>query len=218
MINEKNIVIQQIDELSRNFYNYDNLINCVNNINFKNKKIGSIFKFNYLSYVSVYSEIVNNNKYHLLLNDGSIICFYYQFDYSNNIQKHSLYYIPMPSENIIQKFGSQAISSIDELSPEILVELYDLLEKCIRIDYDLEGKKNFTHTNVHLHYGINEDKIRFPIYSKVYPEEFVYFILKYVYESDDERLEKLNLKEAKSKELEDFEMNRFYLNNILDSK
>lgn len=218
MINEKNIVIQQIDELSRNFYNYDNLINCVNNINFKNKKIGSIFKFNYLSYVSVYSEIVNNNKYHLLLNDGSIICFYYQFDCSNNIQKHSLYYIPMPSENIIQKFGSQATSSIDELSPEILVELYDLLEKCIRIDYDLEGKKNFTHTNVHLHYGINEDKIRFPIYSKVYPEEFVYFILKYVYESDDERLEKLNLKEAKSKELEDFEMNRFYLNNILDSK
>ena len=107
-------MIQQINELSRYFFNYDNHINQVNNINFKNAKIGSLFKFNCLSYVSVYLDIVNNRKYHLLLNDGSVICFYYLFDTSNNIQKHSLYYIPVPSENILQKFSSQVISSIYE--------------------------------------------------------------------------------------------------------
>lgn len=218
MMNEKSIIIKQINELSKNFFNFDNHINKVNNINFKNNEIGSLIKFNYFSYVSIYLEILNNEKYHLLLNDGSLICFYYLFDNLNKIKKHSLYYIPAPSEELLQKFNSQVISSLNELSQENLIELSNLLEKNIRIDYDLEGKKEFTHTNVHLHYGINKDKIRFPIYSKVYPEEFVYFVLKYVYDSDDDRIENLNLKEPKSIELENSEMKRIYINNMLDSE
>ena len=69
-----------------------------------------------------------------------------------------------------------------------------------------------------MHYGLSPNKLRFPIYSKVYPEEFLYFILKYVYESNDIKLEKLNIHEKKSIQLSELEMRRFYINNLLDSE
>lgn len=216
-MNEKFIVVQQIDNLSRFFFNYDNTISHTNNINCKNNKVGNLIKFNYLNYVSTYLELVNSKKYHIVLNDVSLICLYYQFDDNNKIIKHCLYYIPSPSENIELAFQSKIYNSMNELDSNIILELCELLEKYIRIDYDLEGKKEFIHTNVHLHYGLTNNKMRIPIYSKIYPEEFVYFILKYVYESDDTRLEKLNLKENKIIELSEIELKRFYLNNKLDN-
>ena len=177
-MNEKEIIIQQINNISKNFFNYDSLITHSNNINFKNNNIGSLIKFNILNYVSVFNEIIMNKKYHVLLNDNSLICYHYQFDDNGSVAKHCLYYIPSPSENILLAFQSKAYSSIEELDPQL----------------------------------------RFPIYSKVYPEEFLYFILKYVYESDDIKLEKLNIHDKKSIQLSELEMRRFYINNLLDSE
>lgn len=215
-MSEKQIVIQQIKNISKNFFNYDNLINHSNNINCKNNKVGNIIKFNIFNYVSTFLQLLNNKSYHILLNDDSLICFFYQFDDDDKIIKHCLYYIPAPSENILLTFQSNTYDSISDLDSNATFELSELLEKYIRIDYDLEGKKEVVHTNVHLHYGLTSNKMRIPIYSKFYPEEFLYFILKYVYESDDIRLEKLNLIENKDAELSEIELKRFYLNNKLN--
>lgn len=217
-MNEKEIIIQQINNISKNFFNYDSLITHSNNINFKNNNIGSLIKFNILNYVSVFNEIIMNKKYHVLLNDNSLICYHYQFDDNGSVAKHCLYYIPSPSENILLAFQSKAYSSIEELDPQLLADLMEIMERYIRIDYDVDGKKEIIHTNVHMHYGISPNKLRFPIYSKVYPEEFLYFILKYVYESDDIKLEKLNIHDKKSIQLSELEMRRFYINNLLDSE
>lgn len=215
-MNDKSIIIQQINKLSKLFFKYD-LITNANNINCKSDKVGNIIKFNTLNYVLVYKQIIDNKKYHILLNDGSLICFYYQFDENGKIVNHCLYYIPAPSENVFSAFQTKFYNSITELDTSTIVELSELLEKYIRIDYDLEGKKEVVHTTVHLHYGINSDKLRLPVYSKVYPEEFVYFILKYVYESDDDNLEKLDLNVSKNIELSELELKRFYLNNTLNN-
>lgn len=215
-MSDKSIVIQQINNLSKSFFKC-NLIAVANNINCKNDKVGNIIKFNILNYVSAYNQIFDNRKYHILLSDGSLICFYYQFDVVGNILKHCLYYIPSPSENIFSAFELSNYGSINELNKNIIIELSELLEKYIRIDYDLEGKKEFVHTTVHLHYGLTHDKMRLPIYSKVYPEEFIYFILKYVYESDDDNLEDFNLNKNKNAELSEKELKRFYLSNIFDN-
>lgn len=216
-MNEKSIVIQQISNISKYFFKYDSLIQRSNNINCKNNKIGNIVKFNFLNYISFFDELVTNQKYHIILNDGSIICFYYEFNQEGSIIKHCLYYLPCPSEKVEMEFKLNGYNHVDEIEPNILLLLSELLEKYIRIDYSLEGKKDYVHTNVHLHYGYTDNKLRFPLYSKVYPEEFLYFILKYVYLSDDDRLENLNLGENKNIELSDLELKRFFLNNKLDS-
>lgn len=217
MMSEKNIIIQQINNISKNFFNYDNLIIHSININCKNNIIGSLVKFNILNYVSIFNEIITKRKYHVLLNDNSLICYHYQFDDCGNIIKHCLYYIPAPSENILLAFQTKTYSSIEELDSQLIAELMEKMEKYIRIDYDVKGKKEIIHTSVHMHYGINSNKLRFPICSKVYPEEFLYFILKYVYESDDVNLEKLNLHEKKCVQLSDLERKKIYINNLLDS-
>ncbi len=216
-MSDKSIVINQIDNLSKYFFKYS-LINKSNNINCKDDKVGNIIKFNILNYISIYTELVDNKKYHIMLNDNSLICFYYQFDKNEKIIKHCLYYFPSPSEDIYSLFQSKVYNSLNELEVKTVVELSQLLEKYIRIDYDLEGKKEIVHTSVHLHYGLTSDKLRIPIYSKVYPEEFVYFILKYVYESDDKNLESLNLNVSKNAELSELELQRFYLQNTLNAK
>ena len=58
--------------------------------------------------------LFDNKKYHILLNDGSLICFYYQFDENGKIVKHCLYYIPAPSENIFSAFQTKFYNSITE--------------------------------------------------------------------------------------------------------
>lgn len=215
-MSDKSIIVQQINNLSKSFFKY-NLIVTANNINCKNDKVGNIIKFSILNYVSTYNQIFDDKKYHILLNDGALICFYYQFDDEGNMLKHCLYYIPSPSEDAFSVFKSNNYGSINELDKNIIIELSELLEKYIRIDYDLEGKKEFVHTTVHLHYGITHDKMRLPIYSKVYPEEFVYFILKYVYGSDDNNLENLSLNENKNVELSEKELKKFYLSNTFSN-
>ena len=79
-MNEKTIVINQIKNISTYFYKYETLINIAYNKNCKENKIGEIIKFGKKDYFKVFTELRNTNNYHVLLNDDSLICFYYEFD------------------------------------------------------------------------------------------------------------------------------------------
>ncbi len=216
-MSEKDIVVKQIANIARGFYKYDNLINKANNKNYKDGKIGELIKFDKDNYYKTFNDLISSNNYHILLNDDSLIHFYYEFDLEGNIIKHCLYYIPSPTENIMLFYQDNPSLINDLIRNDIIVDIIELLKKYVRIDYDLEGKKEFVHTSVHMHLGIESDYLRFPLYSKVYPEEFIYFILKYIYKSDDEGLEKLDLSAYKKIELSNEELKRFYINNKLDS-
>lgn len=217
-MNEKAIVIQQIDNLSKKFYTYDSSsIDKVINKNCKNNCIGKTIKFGVSDYYKTYKEIFNNKEYHILLNDGSLICYYYVFDISNEIIKHCIYYIPAPSETVANYYEYN-YDGEEKIDNDVLLEIIEILKKYIRIDYSLEGKKEFVHTNVHLHFGLDNSQIRFPILSKIYPHEFLYFILKYGYESDAAGLEKLDLSNDKKIQLSEQEQKRVYISNVFNGQ
>lgn len=207
MISEKNIVISQINNLANKFYSFDSFIYIVNNINNKNNKIGEKIKFSYENYYDNYIYLVNNQKIHIILQDGSIISFYYKFSSNDDIIEHSLYYIPAPSEDVKNYYDGM------EKDIDIRLLLYKNMENYIRIDYDPDSQRDYNHSKVHFHFGIKNETLRFPSQSKWYPEEFVFFVLKYIYGSEEGGLNNLSFINNKKSELSECEEKRIFIHN-----
>lgn len=166
------------------------IINAVNCWNVKGRQIGErTNKLTLENYHEVYKKMLEENEFHLLMNDESIISFYYLFDENGKIYQHSLSYIPSLD---IEIYAS------DTLSLENHISISRTANNYIRIDYDKIGKKNIVHTDVHMHFGVfhkqdhmSFSELRIPMEGILFPYEFIYVITKYLYDVDDEFLTKL---------------------------
>ena len=90
--------------------------------------------------------------------------------------------------------------------------MYDI-SKYIRVDYDEEGYKPEIHTSSHFHLSYIQNDLRLPISSKIYPEEFLFIVLKYIYCSTDSRNKNLRINSKKISTLTNDELKLFYIKN-----
>lgn len=160
------------------------IINDVNILRLRNDEIGErTNKFTHVNYHEVYKIMLEEKKYNILINDESMISFYYMFDEEGKIIHHNLSYIP-------------SIDSDIYLGEDITLENQVLISKIannyIRIDYDKTGKKEIVHTDIHMHFGIypkdeslTNSELRIPVEGILFPYEFMYIIFKYFYEVED---------------------------------
>lgn len=211
---QKDIVINQLT----NLYLVQEKIPNINNIVIPEIKEDSVGrrtpKFSIRTYVEVYRDMLLSEKYNLLLNDDSLIDFYYEFDDEGNIKGHNLSFIPGLDADISLR-DDMYINIEDQLMVSITAANY------LRIDYDLKGKKNIVHTDVHMHYGLFErgekgegvlSELRIPLEGVLFPYEFIYIVLKYIYEVNDDYLEfLLDVKYNKKHCLEECEFDKLVL-------
>ena len=85
------------------------------------------------------------------------------------------------------------------------------LSKYIRIDYAPNDYKEIIHTKCHLHIGIDKNEFRIPVQTIIYPKEFIYFILKYIYHEDSKFTSLISLNNEKEILLTDKEINKLRL-------
>lgn len=123
------------------------------------------------SYIESHKKMLDSNDYSILLNDFSIVTFYYQFDEDKQLKYCSLDFVPYyENEN------------------ELINNRY------IRVDYEELGHIDFHHPFSHLHFTINKNEVRLPFDHVVTPNEFLYILLVYVYHLDDKEIKLLDLK------------------------
>ena len=132
------------------------------------------------------TKIVNSEKNHILLFDNSVISMHYCFDTKGRMTYHSLYYIP---DIYDEEFFWRTNQSDNEMAYYDYVNA--VIAKYLRIDFDVEGYNEYNHSLVHMHMGLKSTDFRFPVYSYLYPNEFVYLILKYIYTDDDSKLKSI---------------------------
>ena len=125
------------------------------------------------NYLEVYNKIIENEQYSIYLYDESLISFYYNFDASGRMVGHNLLYIPSP------------IDESGKSSEEIAYS------KFLRVDFDQKGYQNVIHTQVHLHMSIYKTEFRVPMAHYLSPKEFLYIVLKYMYHSQEDFVDKL---------------------------
>lgn len=187
------------------------IINDVKVFKLGDKEIGErTGKFTQITYPDLYKELLLTQKYHLLINDESIISFYYLFDEDKKIKKHNLSFIPSLDMDIYLA---------DEHSINDRILILQNTNNYLRIDYDSTGKQDIVHTDVHMHFGIfhteyekQYSELRIPLEGVIYPYEFIYIILKYIYEVEDSAVDfLLEDKYVKEHRLEDCELDKLIL-------
>lgn len=187
------------------------IINDVNIYKIDKNEIGErTNKLTQITYPDVYKELLEEEKYNILINDESIISFHYVFDDKNKIEKHSLSFIPSLDLEI-------CLSEEQTLNNRIVI--LQNTNNYLRIDYDKTGKKDIVHTDVHLHFGIfhteyeqEYSEFRIPLEGIFYPNEFIYLIFKYVYNVEDKYVNfLLEDKYIKEHRLEDCELDKLIL-------
>ena len=143
--------------------------------------IKTIIKHN--NYIEDLSKIKESQKNHILLSDNSVISLTYHFDSNGNIIKHNISYIPdiLDKESFWSSRQSQDEHSYNEY-------FNNMISKYLRIDFDDLGYAEYHHSKVHMHIGLRDNDFRLPVYGIIYPNEFIYFILKYVYKDVDSSL------------------------------
>jgi len=143
-------------------------------------------KFTIYNYVERYFEVVKEENFQITLQDESLISYYYEFE-NGLITKYSLSFIPAPDIEILG--NEDVIDSFHE-------SLFTCYSDYIRLDFDETGYKPIIHETHHLHKGLfqkNTDteneypryEIRFPCSSIIFPDDFLYFVLKYIYNIDE---------------------------------
>jgi hypothetical protein len=186
------------------------IINDVNIYNVSGNEIGErTNKLTQITYPDVYKELLEERKYNILINDESIISFHYLFE-DKKIKKHSLSFIPSLDLEITLS---------DEQTLENRLVILQNTNNYLRIDYDITGKREIVHTDVHMHYGIfhtehekEYKELRIPLEGIFFPNEFIYLIFKYVYDLDDEFVNFLiEDKYIKEQRLEQCELDKLIL-------
>lgn len=189
-ISDKEQILSEWQWIYANFPKF-NLIGDVKMPSVCTSTIGHKFEhFKRNNYKSKYNDAVEKENYSIYLNDDSIIYFYYIFDIDEKIVGHNLAYIPSPNDEN-PPYG-------EELS----------ISRYLRADYDKTGYKSIVHTLVHLHIGIYDTKFRIPIVHYLSPYDFLYIVLKYIYHSSQDIVDKLLTNKPKEYLLSNEEMNK----------
>lgn len=186
LVNQLEIVKRQVN----NLYIVQDKIPIINDVQLRklsDTEIGvRTGKFTQHTYPDLYTSMLFNKEYHLLLNDESIISMYYLFNQDKSIEKHNLSYIPSLDAEVCLA---------EEITENEKILILQNTNNYIRVDYDSTGKRDIVHTNVHMHYGIfhteykNEcNELRIPLEGELYPNEFIYIILKYIYDLEESSL------------------------------
>jgi hypothetical protein len=179
-----------------------------NSFTLTKSKIGQTIRLNQDNYIQELEEYKRTNKNFIKLKDNSIIGFNYIFNDKGKVLSHNLYYY----KDIVDEETFLILN--DEKSIEDYISHFNReLFKSIRIDYDVTGFKEYHHSKVHIHFGLDSEQIRIPVGYYLYPNEFVFMILKYIYKDSDDSLKSIN-KFKKGKrvfELLEKEREKFFL-------
>lgn len=171
------------------------------------------------SYIEAYYNALNSNKFSIKMFDESLLFMNYRFS-NDDLIYHKLAFFPSPHSNAIYKnslnteyINTELLENLDKHFPELLrfdeTISYDqidiskklnLLSLYIRIDFDMEGNKKYIHTPVHLHSNFCRDGLRWPIRNALSPCEFVYLILRYVYDIECDFLKEKVLEKTSRKD------------------
>ena len=171
MKNDRKIIFNQLSNIYINYKKYDILMS----VNYPSFKPIPKYRFNIYNYEEKFYEMYDKGHYSIVLYDYSMIVFDYRFDENDYIISHSLSFIP----NIIKENDL-----IEE--NEIEKEKVNMLSKYLRVDFTEEGFSEYHHSKVHFHLGIFNNDLRITSQCILYPNEFLYIILKYYYKDDSD--------------------------------
>lgn len=199
-----NIVLQQFLAF-RTLENDIPVINIINDYHSQKDEIGdTTAHIKYSTYKSVFDDLLNNDKYTILLVDDSMITLHYLFNPDGSLKEQTLSFLPNYKDNVSSEEDQQDANISDET-------FFKRISNYIRIDYTELGRKEYTHALVHLHIGVFKESIRFPLQHFLYPYEFLFIIFKYLYHRTDNELKKLECNISKASKLTDLEMKKLRL-------
>ncbi|RTL12476.1 MAG: DUF2290 domain-containing protein [Neisseriaceae bacterium] len=160
-------------------------------------KLSDYFGINNL--YELYKQFVKNNEYNFILNDGSLIQLFYEFDAAGELKSHRLYFLHFPflSDGIlIEGYGVldylESWEDIKYLNNTYESEEYDvffIINKFksigfIRFDYDPVANLKSPDDHPKCHLTINQEAVRIPVTNPMNPEDFLAFILTHYYSYD----------------------------------
>ena len=91
------------------------------------------------------------------------------------------------------------------------IQLHKRISNFVRVDFEELGRKEFYHSLVHMHIGTEREALRIPIEHCVLPFEFLFFILKYIYQLPDEELKSLECEMSRESMLTEKETEKLKL-------
>lgn len=154
-------------------YTKSNNIDEVNKFVIKDNNIGiHLPHIKRKNYREAIDDLLKKKNYYIVFNDISLLHLEYEFDKENNVCYSCLSYLPFIDNELHEN---------------------EQFSKYIRIDYAPNDHKEIVHTKCHLHIGIDKNSFRIPVQTIIYPKEFIYFILKYIYHEDSEFIHLLTL-------------------------
>lgn len=134
------------------------------------------------NYEETYREVLEKGQYFLRLIDDSLIMLSYSFDKKGCIAKHTLSFLPSIETD----------------------------KQYFRFDYSLGEMDDSFHSPTHMHLFLENENCRIPVDSVIYPFDFLYFILKYLYLDSSKFMETLK-KSDNRKTLVKKEFERFFI-------
>ncbi|HPX45925.1 MAG TPA: DUF2290 domain-containing protein [Bacteroidales bacterium] len=197
--NDKSLLSKQITSIHK-FYKNTSIANSyqmsIKNLpNASEFGIKNFFKASSNNYVEELNNCISQKKNFIQLSDKSIITFYYKLNDKGKIIEHSLSYIPfiLDEENYVS-------NRLYEHYKDYKYYFDMMIDKYVRIDYSDLGYEEFEHSSVHMHLGLRDNIFRIPVYTYIYPYEFIYIILKHYYQNPYDSLEKLLVDLNKNRE------------------
>lgn len=137
---------------------------------------GTTISLKNVPYTDVYSELDENNAYHLKLPDGALMIFQYQFSREETLAKHRLAYFPCP--HLPSPEEAPELYSRDDLYADILLDR--IVRFPIRFDFDPASYRPGYHASSHLTLGQFEN-CRIPASHPLSPHAFWVFIARNFY-------------------------------------
>lgn len=172
-MNERRIILAQMKKLFR----FETISRNISSVNPKlytdDRTIGvKSEKIRFQSYIESINSISENGEYSVEFIDGSMVNFWYEFDKDGNCIMHSISYMPYYKDVTDEETED---ANIDESFFSERVSQY------MRIDYEEQGRKEFCHSLIHLHVGPGRNSLRIPVDAVIYPYDFMFFVLNYIY-------------------------------------
>ena len=189
----KKIPQTDFDEIEQQFLMFQELdkdidiVNIVSKYHCSKNEIGETTDHvKYDTYQEIFDKLMRDEKYTILLTDDSIITMQYIFNSSGELLQHTLSFLPNYRQNDYN--SEDDMQGNADISPK---EYSMKLSNYIRIDYEEKGREDYYHALVHLHMGVFKESMRIPLQCFLYPNEFLWFIFKYIYHVDDSKLSRL---------------------------
>ncbi len=172
-MDERKTILAQMQKLFR-FQRLSKNVSSVNpNLHTSEQTIGvKSEKIRFNSYIESINSIYENGEYSIEFVDGSMVNFWYEFDKKGRCTMHSISYLPYYKD------------VTDEETEDANIDEYYFCERVsqyIRIDYEEPGRKEYCHSLIHLHMGPGRNSVRIPVDSVIYPNDFMFFVLNYIY-------------------------------------